>query len=250
MTEAKRSVVRSAAALLIGNELLSGKIVEGNLFPLANMLRARGIRLVRVSMVEDDRSQIAEELTKLRTRVDLVVTSGGIGPTHDDVTVEAVADSFGVPSAVHPTLAQMLRDFYRDKLTEDHLRMALVPQGAELRAGKDAHWPNVVIGNVWLLPGIPELFRARLAILREYVEGDLAFHSRAVQLQLDEIDLKPLLDRVVGEHPSVEVGSYPKWFDPKYKTKITFDAQNPAALDAALATFIGGLPSGTLFQQE
>jgi molybdenum cofactor synthesis domain-containing protein len=237
MSEPLRRSARNAAALLIGNELLSGKIPDGNLFPLAGMLRARGIRLVRVSMVEDDRAQIKDELNRLRHGVDLVVTSGGIGPTHDDVTIEAVADAFGVDTTVHPQLAEMLRDFYRERLTEDHLRMALVPQGAELCYGQDGHWPNVVMGNVWLLPGIPELFRARLAILREHVEGETQFHSRAVLLQLEEVDLKPALDRVVAAHPLVEIGSYPKWFDVAYKTRITFDGSDRAAVDAALLAF-------------
>jgi molybdenum cofactor synthesis domain-containing protein len=245
-----RRLVRTAAALLIGNELLSGKITEGNLFPLAKMLRARGIQLVRVSMIADDRKQIADELTRLRTEVDLVITSGGIGPTHDDVTIEAVADSFGVPSAVHPTLAEILRGFYQERMTDDHLRMALVPAGAELRSGKDAPWPNVVMGNVWLLPGIPELFRARLAILQEHVQGELEFHTRALQLQIDEIELKPLLDQIVQAHPSVEIGSYPKWFDPTYKTKVTFDAHDSASVELALAAFTGALPAGSGFYLE
>ncbi|MEB2310769.1 MAG: molybdopterin-binding protein [Sorangiineae bacterium] len=237
-------VVDTAAALLIGNELLSGKIHESNLVELARTLRALGIQLARVVMVPDDLELIAAEVRALSERYGVVFTSGGIGPTHDDITLEGVARGFGVEARVEPTMEALLRGAYGERITEGHLRMALVPEGARLATTPDILWPTVVMRNVWVLPGVPEIFRMKLAVVRSALRGPEPFVSRAVFTQMDEGELKPLLDRVVSAHPEVEVGSYPKWFDRDYKTKLTFDARDAAAVEAALAHFLTLLPRG------
>ncbi len=238
--------VKTAAAVLVGNELLSGKVQERNLEPLAAMLRALGIRLERVVMVGDDRAAIAAEVRAASERHDVVFTSGGVGPTHDDVTLEGVADGFGVKTEIHPHLASLLVALYGERCTEDHLLMARVPVGSELRSSPEVTWPTVVMRNVWVLPGVPELFRMKLSIVREHLRGPGSILSRALFTLLDETDLKPLLDRAVAHHPRVEIGSYPKWFDPTYKTKVTFDGEAEADVDAALAELVGLLPAGAL----
>jgi molybdenum cofactor synthesis domain-containing protein len=234
----------TAAALLIGNELLSGKVHESNLIELARTLRALGVRLERVVMVLDDIDTIAREVRALSDTFDVVFTSGGVGPTHDDVTIDAVARAFGVPATMDPTTERLLRNAYGERCTEGHLRMALVPDGAELATTADVTWPTVLMKNVWILPGVPEIFRMKLAVVRAWVCGPERFVSKAVFTKLEEAELKPLLDHVVAEHAGVEVGSYPKWFDPTYKTKITFDSRNAEHVDAALASFLALLPSG------
>jgi len=234
----------TAAALLIGNELLSGKIHEGNLVELARTLRALGVRLRRVVMVPDELEVIANEVRTLSVTHDVVFTSGGVGPTHDDITIEAVAHAFGVRAFVHPEFEALLRTQYGPKMSEGHLRMALVPEGAELVTHEEARWPTVLMKNVWVLPGVPEAFRMKLAVVRDRVRGASRFVTREVLTKMDEPDLKPLLDRVVASHPEVDLGSYPKWFDSQYKTKITFDATDEAKLDAALGDFLALLPEG------
>lgn len=237
-------MVRTAAALIIGNELLTGKIQEANLRVLALELRSLGIELRRVSMVLDDIETIAAEARLLASTHDVVFTSGGVGPTHDDVTIEAIARAFDVPVVMNEPIAAMLRAHYRERCTEGHLRMALVPEGAELVNNSAIVWPAVVMRNVWLLPGIPEVFRMKMPLLRDRLNGGKPFVSRAVYTQMDEGDLKPLLDRIVLEHPTVEVGSYPKWRDPSYKTKLTFDGQDREAVIAATDAFVELLPDG------
>jgi molybdenum cofactor synthesis domain-containing protein len=207
-------VAETAAALIIGNELLSGKIQESNLLELSRLLRALGIALIRAVIVPDDVEVIARELTLLRGAADVVFTSGGVGPTHDDVTVEAVARSFGVEAVRDPTLAGMLREVYGERCSDAHLRMALVPSGAELLSTADVKWPTPKIGNVFILPGVPEIFRAKLDVVRAHVSGRRKFSSKAIFLRLDEADLTQALDQVVAAHPEVEIGSYPKWFEP------------------------------------
>jgi molybdenum cofactor synthesis domain-containing protein len=235
---------RTAAALLIGNELLSGKIHEANLVELARTLRAVGVDLRRVVMLPDEIDAIAEEVRALSAAHDVVFTSGGVGPTHDDITIEAVALAFGVKAVVHPDFERLLEQVYGDKMTEGHRRMALVPEGAELVSHEEVRWPTVLMKNVWVLPGVPEAFRMKLAVVRASVRGAARFVTREVFTKMDEPDLKPLLDRVVASHPDVGIGSYPKWFDTRYKTKITFDATNEAKVDAALAEFLSLLPAG------
>jgi molybdenum cofactor synthesis domain-containing protein len=235
---------RNAAALLIGNELLSGKVHEANLIELARTLRALGVRLERVVIVPDEIDVIASEVRLLSNAFDVVFTSGGVGPTHDDVTIDAIAKAFGVAATMDPTTEDLLRNAYGERCTDGHLRMALVPDGAELATTSDVIWPTVLMKNVWILPGVPEIFRMKLAVVRAWVQGPERFVSKAVFTKLEEAELKPLLDQVVAEHADVEVGSYPKWFDSTYKTKVTFDSRNAERVDKALARFLSLLPAG------
>jgi molybdenum cofactor synthesis domain-containing protein len=227
-------VVRTAAALVIGNELLSGKIRDANVSELARALRALGIRLARVVMRPDDVALLEAEIAHLSRSFDVVFTSGGVGPTHDDVTVVAVARAFGKEVVEDPELARLIRGVYRENTTEAHLLMARVPVGSVLCGAPGVEWPTPVTENVWMLPGIPDLFRLKLLTVRAWLRGPTAFVSRALFLRQEEPLLKPLLDQVVARHPEVEIGSYPKWFDPSYRTQITFDAESAEAAQAAL----------------
>jgi molybdenum cofactor synthesis domain-containing protein len=235
---------RTAAALVVGNELLSGKVQDENVVALAKTLRVLGVRLSRVVMVLDEVDVISREVRELAGSHDWLFTSGGVGPTHDDVTIEGVARAFGLPIVRNQKMEAMLRAHYRERCTEGHLRMADVPEGAELAASDEVTWPALVVRNVWLLPGIPEIFRMKLALVRDRLRGGTPFTSRAVYTKMDEGDLKALLDRVVLAHPKVEVGSYPKWSDPSYRTKLTFDGLDAAAVESAVRAFLELLPAG------
>jgi molybdenum cofactor synthesis domain-containing protein len=237
---------KRAAALIIGNELLSGKIDDCNLVVLARTLRSIGVLLDRVVMVPDDRPLIAAEVRALAASREVLFTSGGVGPTHDDVTVDAVADAFGVRAELAPELEAMLRGYYGEKITEGHLWMARAPRGARLVTTPDMPWPTIVMNNVWLLPGVPQIFAMKMPVVVAELGGGRAFLSHAVYTSLDEGPLKPLLDAVVATHPGVDVGSYPKWREPRYRTKVTFDGLDAPAVTAARDAFIALLPSGTL----
>ncbi|HEY4106329.1 MAG TPA: molybdopterin-binding protein [Polyangiaceae bacterium] len=231
MTE---QVVRNAAALVIGNEILSGKVADANVAELAKLLRALGIRFERVVMLPDEIELLATEIASLSASYDVVFTSGGVGPTHDDVTIAAVARAFGLDLVEDPKLAALLHGVYGERITDSHLLMARVPAGSELKSSPEVEWPTPVTRNVWMLPGIPALFRLKLLTARAFLRGPEPFVSRALFLRTEEVLLKPILDGVVARHPNVEIGSYPKWFDPAYKTLITFDARDEALAHAAL----------------
>jgi molybdenum cofactor synthesis domain-containing protein len=234
----------TAAALVIGNEILSGKVQEANVTALACTLRGLGVLLRRVVVVLDDVETIAQEVASLAASHDWLFTSGGVGPTHDDVTIEAVAKAFGVRVVASPDMEGMLRKHYGQACTEGHLRMALMPEGAALETTAEVSWPTIRMGNTWLLPGIPEVFRMKLPVVMAHIGKGKAFHSRAVYAQLEEGVLKPMLDHVVASFPDVSVGSYPKWHDPTYRTKITFDGRDEARVLAARDAFVASLPPG------
>jgi molybdenum cofactor synthesis domain-containing protein len=237
---------KTAAVLVIGDEILSGKVEEANVASLARMLRGLGVLLRRVVIVMDDVETIAREVELLSRAHDWLFTSGGVGPTHDDVTVEAVAQAFGVRVVSSAEMEAMLRAHYRERVTEGHLRMALVPEGASLEVTREISWPTIRLHNTWLLPGIPEVFRMKLPVVAAHIAASAAppFVSRAVYVKMDEGELKPLLDSVVVTFPDVSVGSYPKWFDPAYKTKLTFDGRDGARVLAARDAFVALLPVG------
>jgi molybdenum cofactor synthesis domain-containing protein len=243
-------VAENAAALIIGNELLSGKVHEANLIELARTLRALGVELRRVVMLPDEVEVVAREVLSLSQAHDVVFTSGGVGPTHDDRTVEAIARAFGVGVLTHPRLAMIIQQAWGEACTEAHLLMARVPEGAELAESPEAEWPTPVMRNVFILPGVPEAFRSKLSTVRRWVKGPLPFVSRAAFTRLDESELKALLDAVVGAHPAVDIGSYPRWFEPTYKTKITFDGKDEALVESALRDFAARLPPDSLVRVE
>jgi molybdopterin-biosynthesis enzyme MoeA-like protein len=229
-----QTTVETAAFLAIGNELLTGKVVEANLAPLAKTLRALGIELTTAEILLDHVPTLATAIARLSKAHGVVVTSGGVGPTHDDVTIEAVAQAFGRKVVREPTLVALVRETFGERTSEAHLRFADVPEGAQLRRTPDVSWPTPVVENVWILPGVPEVFRMKLATLRSWVKGPTPFVSHALVLNQDEVELKDTLDLVVAAHPAVSIGSYPALFNPRYRTRITFDGTSEALVLEAL----------------
>lgn len=226
-------IVHRAAALLIGSELLSGKVRDENLHPLAATLRALGIELARVVVCSDDLGTIENDIRALTRDFDLVITSGGVGPTHDDVTIEGVARGLGRAKVPSPELRALLEAHYQSKLTEAHLAMSFIPEGAELLVGGNVNWPIVVADKVWIFPGVPELFRMKLSALRDHLRGPAPFFTQEIFCTAEEADIKTILDQLVLAHPDVEIGSYPKWFDVRYKTRLTFDSRSSQSTENA-----------------
>jgi molybdenum cofactor synthesis domain-containing protein len=240
----------TATAIVVGNEILTGKIVDANLSVLARTLRGLGVRLVRAVTILDERETIAAEVQQASRASDWVFTSGGVGPTHDDVTIDAVAAAFGEPVEVNAELDAMIRKAYGDKLREGHLLMARVPRGAQLVRTREVPWPAVRMRNVWMLPGVPEIFAMKMQLVEHVLGAAPAFHSLAVYSSLDEGHLKPLIDAVVAAHPAVDVGSYPQWTEPVRKTKLTFDGRDRERCEAARSAFVASLPDGALVALE
>jgi len=241
---------RTAAALIIGNELLTGKIQEGNLAFLGQELFKLGIALRRVVMCTDDVDVIVRDLDALRSAHDFVFTSGGVGPTHDDVTLIAVAKAFGRTLTRAEPFERLIRDYHGARATPDHLRMADVPEGARLLATEQVRWPTIVVENVYVFPGVPEIFRMKFPVVRDELAHGARFFSRAVFTRCDEGEIAAPLAAVAARYPETFVGSYPRFRDPDHSLKLTVDGADEQLVARALDEIIAFLPADKIVRVE
>ena len=224
----------TAAAIIIGDEILSAKVRDSNTPLLIDLMAELGVDLERIVVIGDTHEGIAAEVAACAEKYDVVITSGGIGPTHDDCTVRGVADAFGVGVVRHPDIEAMIRDYWGPRFTESALRMAEVPEGSRLFYGDDGLLPLVVFKNVYLFPGVPRLFAAKLRSLRGELKGTPKFvHS--VFLNADESRVAPLLGQVAEECSHVKIGSYPR-FGEQTDHRLWISIEAADAESAAAAT--------------
>lgn len=230
---------KSAAILAIGDELLSGRTRDANIHFLAGWLTERAIALKEARIVADDEAEIVSALNALRARYDYVFTSGGIGPTHDDITYDAVAKAFGRKVVEHRQAIAMISAWYKAKgeeVTEARRRMALMPDGAELILNPVTGAPGVRIDNVFVMAGVPSIFKGMLNAIETALERGVQVHSRAVTaLGLPESRLASQLLAIQSALIGVSIGSYPIDGDEKGVT-IVARSENPAAAEAAIAS--------------
>lgn len=240
---------KTAAIVVIGNEILTGKSEDQNAAFLIGELYSLGIALRRIVIIPDDVAEIAKAVSECAAGFDHVFTSGGVGPTHDDVTIEAVARAFDRAVIRHPELAQMIRGYFGDDVDEARMRMADTPEGAELIRGEALRWPVLAVENVFILPGVPELFRSKFEAIREKFRAD-PFHYSAIYTREDEFDITPHLNHVAAEYPEVEIGSYPTFTREDYSVKITIESKEAAAVERALAALLERLNPAALVRTE
>ena len=233
---------KTAGIILIGNEILSGKIRDENAAYLCRELRALGVDVRRITVIPDEVGLIADEVATFTKAFDLVFTSGGVGPTHDDVTIEGVARAMAVPVVRHPELVALLERYYRGKLTEAALRMAEIPEGADLVTGGTLRFPTVLMRNVYVLPGVPEIFRQKFEALRERFR-DQPIHLKNVFVRIGEGTLADYLNRLLESFPLLQLGSYPEFSNPEYQVKVTLESRDRGYLEQALGDFLARLPS-------
>ncbi len=231
---------QSAGIILIGDELLSGKVTDENATFLIRELRELGVQVRRVLIIPDVLDEIAAAVRQFSHDYDHVFTSGGVGPTHDDLTMDGVARAFGEQVKRHPELEALLRGYYGDRLEERNLRMADVPEGVTLVQGDSPSWPVIARSNVYVLPGIPEIFRRKFKSIRERFRGQPFFLSQ-VFTSAEEGAIAGELDRVVAAFPAVQVGSYPKLDPTDYRVKVTIESKDQAAVEAATADLVRAL---------
>lgn len=232
----------SAAILAIGDELLSGRTRDANIHFLGAWLGERGVALNEARIVGDDERDIVEALNALRHRHDYVFTSGGIGPTHDDITVDAVAKAFGVEVIEHPKAAAMIKGYYEargEEVTPARMRMARTPQGAELVENEASGAPGVRVGNVFVMAGVPRIFQAMLGAVDSAIARGPVMHACAVTAPgLPESRLAEQLREIQSALKDVTLGSYPIDGDEKGVTIVARShtlSLAEAAIDAASA---------------
>jgi molybdenum cofactor synthesis domain-containing protein len=240
---------KTAGILLIGNEILSGKVTDANAAYLCRELRLLGVDVRRLTVIPDEVDLIAREVAAFSRDYDLVFTSGGVGPTHDDVTMEGVARAMSVSVVRDPTLVALLERFYRGSLTEARLKLTEVPEGAELVADEGLMFPAVVMRNVYILPGVPEIFREKFEALRERFR-DQPFHLRCVFVSMSESTLADFLNDLLQDYPLLMLGSYPEFSNPEYKVKVTLESKDRDYLDKALGALLTRLPETVVVRVE
>lgn len=244
-------MARTAAALIIGNEVLTAKVKERNGAFLIERLRARGIPLVGVYVVPDDVDAIVEVLSLARRRAQLVFTSGGIGPTHDDVTVRAVALALQRPVVHLPEIVKSLtKAFAPAAVPPEAMRLAEAPAGSRLIEGPRLKYPVLACDDLYLLPGVPELFEAQLETVLDGLEGQPVV-TRLVFLDAHEHEIARVLDAAALAEPEVEIGSYPT-FDPAagYRVKVTVEHVERARVDAMIDRLVRELPKAAVLRVE
>jgi molybdenum cofactor synthesis domain-containing protein len=219
----------TAALIVIGDEILSGRTQDRNVAQVATWLNAQGIRLAEVRIVPDVTEPIGEAVNALRAAYDYLFTTGGIGPTHDDITVDAIAAAFAVPVIVDPQARAILEDYYRDRpggLTEARLRMARVPEGAELIPNPSSGAPGVKMANVYILAGVPDIAASMLEALTGKLKGGRPMVSVTVGARAPESDVADLLRETEAAHPGVAIGSYPFFRDGRYGANFVIRSED------------------------
>ena len=225
----KSDGVWTAALLVIGDEILSGRTQDKNVAQVALWLNEQGIRLAEVRVVPDETAWIVEAVNALRERYDYLFTTGGIGPTHDDITVDAMAAAFGVPVIVHPEARKILEDYYRDRpggLTEARLRMARAPEGAELVPNPYSGAPGVKMGNVYILAGVPQIAASMLEGLAGKLSGGSPIVSVTVGARVAESEVADLLRETEAANPGVAIGSYPFFRDGRHGANFVIRSED------------------------
>jgi molybdenum cofactor synthesis domain-containing protein len=239
----------SAGILVIGNEILSGKVVDTNSPFLAQELRTLGVDLERILVIPDVIDTIAREVRAMSDAYDFVFTSGGVGPTHDDLTMDGVAKAFGIPLAVNQTMADRIERAQGKPPNESLLKMATIPAGAQLIDAGDLWFPVIVVGNVHILPGIPELLKRKFLSVRERFRG-IPFELKRIYLTQRESDIAEHLNATLSEFPDVLMGSYPRTGDGNWSVLVTLESRDGDYLMRALGSLLARLPADAVLKVE
>jgi len=237
MSAAPRSASNAAptaALIIIGAEVLAAKVDDANGPFLLRALRARGVEVVEMRTIGDSVTAIAEAVRTLAGRADFVLVTGGIGPTHDDVTVAGVAAAFDLTIVRHAELERRVRARWGGEAREPHFRLAEIPFGATVALDKEGILPVIRVRNVFLFAGVPSLLRQCFARIADEL-GGAPFYSRALLLKASEPQIADILTAAQRDFADVAIGSYPRMDEPRYRVKVTFDGRTAARVAAAAA---------------
>lgn len=237
--------IYTAGLVVIGDEILSGRTHDKNIAQVASWLQVQGIRLDEVRVVPDEEERIVEAVNALRERSDYLFTTGGIGPTHDDITVDAVAAALGVDVVIHPEARAILEKYYADKggVNEGRLRMARVPEGAQLIPNRMSGAPGIKIGNIHLMAGVPHITAGMLDALTGTLEGGALLLSETIGGFIPESEVALLLREVEQAHEQCQIGSYPFFREGKVGSNFVVRSTDRDALAACMGALTKGLIS-------
>jgi molybdenum cofactor synthesis domain-containing protein len=231
---------KTAGIIVIGNEILSGKTRDENSPYLVRELRDLGVDVRKISVIPDELRSVSDEVRTFSASYDHVFTTGGVGPTHDDVTMNGIADAFGRRIHRNSQLEASIRHFYARELIDGNLRMADIPEGARLVGDQGMWFPVVAVENVYVFPGVPEILQRKFQRIKETFR-EAPFYLREIYLKADEGQIADTLHRVLADFPDLLLGSYPSFDNPVYSIKLTLESKDPAYLDKAYAALLSQL---------
>ncbi len=236
----------TAGLIVIGDEILSGRTQDKNIAQLASWLNVQGIRLAEVRVVGDTQGAIVAAVNALRSDNDYCFTTGGIGPTHDDITVDAIAAALDVPVVVHPEARTTLTTYYESRggITDARLRMARVPRGAELIPNRMSGAPGIRVGNLFILAGVPHITAGMLDALTGTLEGGLPVLSATTGCWVAESEIADTLREVERAHDGVSIGSYPFFREGRVGANFVVRATAQEIVDACVDDLIERLEAG------
>lgn len=240
---------KTAAIIVIGNEILTGKSKDQNASYLIEQLYELGVALRYVVIIADEIEEIAKAVRESSKKYDYVFTSGGVGPTHDDMTIPGVACAFGCEVVRHPELEGLIRSYFGGSADEPRLRLADVPAGSHLAGGTNLSWPVLVKENVYILPGVPEYFRRKFDAIRELFRAE-PFYVYTIFTREEELDIATRLQEVAEAHADVEIGSYPVFTRDDYRVKVTVESKSKDAVERARDALLACLKPEALFKTE
>ncbi|SMQ63904.1 molybdenum cofactor synthesis domain-containing protein [Altererythrobacter xiamenensis] len=233
----------TAGLVIIGDEILSGRTHDKNIAQVASWLQVQGIRLAEVRVVPDVQEKIVEAVNALRADNDYLFTTGGIGPTHDDITVDAVAEALGVEVVIHPTARGILEKYYADKggLNEGRLRMARVPEGADLIPNRMSGAPGIRLGNVVLMAGVPHITAGMLDALTGELEGGAPLITETIGCWVAESEVANILREAEQAHENCQIGSYPFFREGRVGANFVIRSTSKDDLQSCIDTLCDGL---------
>ena len=240
---------KTAGIIIIGNEILTGKVKDINSFFLVCELRNLGVDVKRISVIPDDIEIIGKEAAEFSAQYDYVFTSGGVGPTHDDVTMAGIAQGFGVDLFEHEEIKNFLYARYKEQVNGPVLKMTEVPEGSEIHSHENMRFPVVSFRNIFIFPGIPEYMRNKFSIIKEKFRSSV-FYLNRLYLNCHESNIAEILSAVVSKYNNVTFGSYPVLDKPDYRVIVTAETKSEESLKTALNDLINRLPENALVRVE
>ena len=222
----------NAAIIIIGNEILSGRTIDANTSTLAIWLNSLGVNLNEVRVIPDIEKKIVYTINELRKKFDYVFTTGGIGPTHDDITANSISKAFGVKYSIHPEAFKILESYYKPgEFNKGRQRMAWTPSGARLILNPTSGAPGFVIENVFCLPGVPSILKSMLEGLKKEISGGKPILSHTINLRTVESEIAASLATVQKNNTEVEIGSYPFFKAGKVGVSIVMRTEEQSKID-------------------
>lgn len=240
---------RTAAILTIGSEILSGKVTDDNSPYLCRELRILGVDVQRLAVVPDEEEVIAQHIQSWTGQYDFLFTCGGVGPTHDDVTIAGIAKGLGKRIIRNETLLDLIQKLYPPPLTAAILKLTEVPEGAALITAEGLRYPVVTVSNIYIFPGVPEILRKKFSAIKERFRATPYFIKK-IYVKAPELEIAHHLTTVHAMYPDMRFGSYPAFKHPEYEVMLTLESKDPTYLDQAFFYLLSLLPSEIVLKIE